>query len=48
MMAMLPFWFLTSQAMQQFLGFSPLMAGIVFFPLTILNFIVAMRVADLT
>ncbi|MBC9022930.1 MFS transporter [Limosilactobacillus fermentum] len=30
MMAMLPFWFLTSQAMQQFLGFSPLMAGIVF------------------
>ncbi len=48
MMAMLPFWFLTSQAMQQFLGFSPLMAGIGFFPLTILNFIVAMRVADLT
>lgn len=48
MMAMLPFWFLTSQAMQQFLGFSSLMAGIVFFPLTILNFIVAMRVADLT
>ena len=48
MMAMLPFWFLTSQAMQQFLGFSPLMAGIGFFPLTILNFIVAMRVANLT
>jgi predicted MFS family arabinose efflux permease len=45
---MLGFWFITPQIMQNHLGFSPLMAGIGFFPLTIVNFIVALRVADLT
>lgn len=46
--AMLSFWFLTPQIMQTKLGFTPLMAGIGFFPLTIVNFFVAMRVAKLT
>lgn len=45
---MLGFWFITPQIMQNQLGFTPLMAGIGFFPLTIVNFIVALRVADLT
>jgi len=46
--AMLGFWFITPQLMQNQLGFSALMAGIAFFPLTILNFIVALQVARLT
>lgn len=45
---MLGFWFITPQIMKNQLGFTPLMAGIGFFPLTIVNFIVALRVADLT
>lgn len=46
--AMLSFWFLTPQIMQTELHFSALMAGIGFFPLTIVNFFVAMKVAKLT
>ncbi|AVK60935.1 MFS transporter [Lactobacillus sp. CBA3605] len=46
--AMLGFWFITPQLMQQQLGFSALMAGVAFFPLTIVNFIVALQVARLT
>lgn len=46
--AMLTFWFLTPQLMQTELHFSALMAGVGFFPLTIVNFIVAMNVSKLT
>ncbi|MFV0560315.1 MAG: MFS transporter [Enterococcus sp.] len=46
--AMLSMWFLTPQIMQTQLGFTPLQAGIGFFPLTIVNFIVALQVARLT
>ncbi|KRL55879.1 MFS transporter [Furfurilactobacillus rossiae] len=46
--AMLGFWFITPQLMQRQLGFSALMAGVAFFPLTIVNFIVALQVARLT
>lgn len=46
--AMLSMWFLTPQIMQTQLGFSPLEAGIAFFPLTIVNFAVALQVARLT
>ncbi|WP_249204275.1 MFS transporter [Levilactobacillus brevis] len=42
------FWFITPQLMQNQLGFSALMAGVAFFPLTIVNFIVALQVARLT
>lgn len=46
--AMMGFWFITPQLMQNQLGFSALMAGMAFFPLTIVNFIVALQVARLT
>lgn len=46
--AMLSFWFITPQIMQDKLGFTPLLAGIGFFPLTIVNFVVALQVAKLT
>ena len=46
--AMLGFWFITPQIMQNQLGFSPLMAGLGFFPLTIVNFAVALQVSKLT
>jgi EmrB/QacA subfamily drug resistance transporter len=46
--AMLGFWFVTPQLMQNVLGFTPLMAGVAFFPLTIVNFVVALQVARLT
>lgn len=46
--SMLGFWFITPQLMQNQLGFSALMAGVAFFPLTIVNFIVALQVARLT
>jgi MFS family permease len=46
--AMLSMWFLTPQIMQTQLGFSPLQAGIGFFPLTIVNFVIALQVAHLT
>jgi len=46
--AMLSMWFLTPQLMQTQLGFTPLLAGLAFFPLTIMNFVVALQVAKLT
>ncbi|MCI1983429.1 MAG: MFS transporter [Bifidobacteriaceae bacterium] len=46
--AMLGFWFITPQIMQNQLGFTPLMAGVGFFPLTIVNFVVALQVSRLT
>lgn len=46
--AMLSFWFLTPQIMQTELGFTPLQAGLGFFPLTIVNFVVALQVTKLT
>ncbi|BAX69124.1 MFS transporter [Latilactobacillus sakei] len=46
--AMLSMWFLTPQIMQTHLGFTPLQAGIGFFPLTVVNFIVALQVSKLT
>lgn len=46
--AMMGFWFITPQLMQNQLGFSALMAGVAFFPLTIVNFVVALQVARLT
>ena len=45
---MLSFWFITPQIMQDKLGFTPLLAGVGFFPLTIINFVVALQVAKLT
>ncbi|MGX4645393.1 MFS transporter [Holzapfeliella sp. JNUCC 80] len=46
--AMLSMWFLTPQIMQTQLNFTPLQAGLGFFPLTIVNFVVALGVAKLT
>jgi len=46
--AMMGFWFITPQLMQNQLDFSALMAGVAFFPLTIVNFIIALQVARLT
>lgn len=46
--AMMGFWFITPQLMQNQLGFSALMAGIAFFPLTVVNFVIALQVARLT
>ena len=46
--AMLTFWYFTPQVLQRLLNFSPFEAGLAFFPLTILNFIIALRVAPLT
>lgn len=46
--AMLSFWFLTPELMQDKLHFTPLMSGIGFFPLTFINFFVALKVAKLT
>ena len=46
--AMMGFWFITPQLMQNQLGFSALMAGVAFFPLTIVNFIIALQVTRLT
>lgn len=47
MMAMLPYWFFVPQVMQSEFHFSALQAGLGFFPLTILNFIVAMQLPKL-
>lgn len=46
--AMMSMWFLTPQIMQTQLHFTPLQAGLGFFPLTIVSFIVAVKVAKLT
>ena len=45
---MMSMWFLTPQIMQTQLHFTPLQAGLGFFPLTIVSFIVAVQVAKLT
>ena len=45
--AMMSMWFLTPQIMQTQLHFTPLQAGLGFFPLTIVSFIVAVQVAKL-
>ncbi|MGN6741967.1 MAG: MFS transporter [Amnibacterium sp.] len=43
--AMIGFFFFTTQLLQATLGFSPLMAGLGFLPMTAVNFAVAMQVA---
>lgn len=46
--AMMAFWFFITQFLQEVYGFSPLMAGLGFFPMTIANFISALQVSKLT
>ncbi|WP_217077519.1 MFS transporter [Clostridium baratii] len=46
--AMVSFWFITPQIMQDRLGFTPLLAGVGFFPLTIISFVIALQIAKLT
>ncbi|MQW23643.1 MULTISPECIES: MFS transporter [unclassified Lactococcus] len=46
--AMLTMWYLVPQILQLELGFTPLQAGLGFFPLTLVNFVVALFVAPLT
>lgn len=46
--AMLSLWFLTPQMMQNYFGYTPLQAGIAFFPLTIAIFVASMQVSRLT
>lgn len=48
MMAMLPYWFLLPQMMQAQYHFTALQSGMAFLPLTLVNFIVAMRLPDIT
>ncbi|WP_423363559.1 MFS transporter [Mycoplasma sp. P36-A1] len=47
MMAMLPYWFILPQIMQNQYHFSALQAGMGFLPLTVVNFIVAMKLPAL-
>ena len=46
--AMLGFWFFITQFLQVVDGFSPLEAGLAFFPMTVANFVVAVVVPQLT
>lgn len=46
--AMLSLWFLTPQLMQNYFGYTPLQAGVAFFPLTIAIFLSSLRVSFLT
>lgn len=46
--AMMAFWFFITQFLQEVYGFSPLMAGLEFFPMTVANFISALQVSKLT
>ncbi|WP_157455305.1 MFS transporter [Carnobacterium maltaromaticum] len=48
MMTMLPFWFFIPQMLQSQYGFSVLESGMAFLPLTIVNFIIALRLPQLT
>lgn len=48
MSAMLAYWFLTPQILQQLYHFSPLQAGIAFLPMSIVQFIAALQVSRLT
>ena len=45
--AMIGFFFFTTQYLQEVLGFDPLQAGIGFFPMTVVNFAVAMSIPRL-
>jgi len=46
--AMIGFFFFTTQFLQGVLGYSALQAGVAFFPMTVVNFIVAMAIPRLT
>ncbi len=46
--AMLGFWFFITQFLQIVDGFTPIEAGIAFFPMTVANFVVAVAVPQLT
>ena len=46
--AMVPFWFFTTQYLQQVLGDTPVQAGLAFLPTTIVNFAAALAVPRLT
>lgn len=46
--AMLALWFLTPQMMQNYLGYSPLISGLAFFPLSITIFLSSLQVSRLT
>ncbi|MCJ0935028.1 MFS transporter [Mammaliicoccus sciuri] len=48
MMAMLSYWFILPQIMQEIYHYTPLQAGIGFLPLTIVNFIAAMYLPAIT
>ncbi|WP_265455265.1 MFS transporter [Enterococcus sp. HY326] len=46
--SMLTLWFLTPQMMQNYFGYSPLLTGVAFFPVTVAIFISALQVPRLT
>ncbi|WP_026555174.1 MFS transporter [Arthrobacter sp. 35W] len=46
--AMIGFFFFTTQFLQGVLGYNPLQAGIAFFPMTVVNFAVALAIPKLT
>jgi EmrB/QacA subfamily drug resistance transporter len=46
--AMAPFWFFTTQFLQNVAGYSPVQAGLAFLPTTVVNFAAAMAVPRLT
>lgn len=48
MMSMLSFWFLLPQMMQSQYGFNALQAGLAFFPLTVIMFLISMRLPMIT
>jgi Na+/melibiose symporter-like transporter len=45
---MAPFWFFTTQFLQNVAGYSPVQAGLAFLPTTVINFAAAMAVPRLT
>lgn len=47
MMSVLPYWFYIPQLMQSQYGFSPFISGLAMFPVTIVNFVVAMRLTNI-
>ncbi len=48
MMAMLPYWFILPQIIQEIYHFTPLQSGMGFLPLTIVNFVDALYLPKLT
>ena len=46
--AMIGFFYFTTQFLQEVLGYNPLQAGMAFFPMTVVNFAVAMAIPRLT